>query len=213
MAATVLSKFTYPKSDTATGVVNSSILTSELKAVTYSAGVAVQNAYEQGTSVIVELSGNATADDKTAVDAVIAAHQGENFQDPYQSTSANDDVWGAPEKTVSDSTWSEVFAFDSGALPAGRYQTLVSCEHKVDTLVSGDYSEVRVLVTPPSTGVEVEMSYDSNEYDRYDSFGTGILLDVTNGQHIIVRMEQRKNGAGAASSILRRARFVQFRNG
>lgn len=162
----------------------------------------------QGSQVHCTFTELVSPEVENALDAVVAAHEGEEFSSAYQSTSAADDVYGAvPIEATAADGWVDVIDFDSGALPAGQYKALWSCEHRVDQEVDGDDSEIQVQLEV--NGVYVETNSDSNQSEKYHSFSNGIVKPVVDGEHIRMRLRIRKTGAGAAKAVLRRARYVQ----
>lgn len=201
----IMTTILYNKSDTVNNSVNTYILSQEV----YNAGLSsVIGITMSGTDIRVDVSGCLTNDQIMELNEIIFKHEGEDFNNSFQTTASGDDVYGMSPIETKTSEWLTVIDFNSGALREGKYKILWSCEHKLDQDCDGYSSEVRVLVTLPIVG-ELEVSFDSSETNKYTSFSNGIVMDIVNGGKIIIKLQIRKTGDGDVKAILRRARLVQ----
>ncbi|MBN2256684.1 MAG: hypothetical protein JW704_02520 [Anaerolineaceae bacterium] len=202
MSATVTTTLVYPKSDTATGSVNDYILKQELEDVGLSVGV--QEVTSIGTDVRIVLSGNASEADKTAVDAVIAAHQGDAFQEPpmkvYAETLTSDDSGDEIEKAD----------LEVGPLAAGNYIVGWYMEHATTT-TTGTSGSRAILDISKNGGAAVERAQDSNGENQFKSFSGSLALKVLDGESYSFTLLHERIGASGNASRVQRARITLVR--
>lgn len=200
---------TYYYADFPNGKVNAVILEREINEASGVTNKPV-TVVDRGAQVDITFTVLLSSSEETALNAVVAAHQGEDFQTAEQSTHAYDDIHGEDPLEVLDSTWVDVFDFDSGALRIGDYQLLYSAEHKVDQEIDGDDSELRMMLWVDAFQTFVECNFDTVQSSKYQSFSNGLVHKIDKeGLHVRIKMQFRKTGGGPAKGLLRRGRLVQ----
>jgi len=205
MTVAIETVLTYPKSDTATGNVNDHILKQELEDASLS--VDVDEVVSIGTNVRITLGGLATTDDVTGTgkcDDVIAAHQGDAFEEPpmkaYAESETSDDSGDAVEKV----------SLSVGPLAAGNYIFGWFMEHSTTTNTGTSASKAIFGVTT-NGGAEVERAEDNNGENQYKSFAGSLALEVNDGNTYDLALYHERFGVSGNASKARRARITVVR--
>jgi hypothetical protein len=188
MAATIISRFTYPNSDfTSLGgnPINNSVLAQEIEddaTIT----LPVASVVSLGTDTQIELLGNATAAMKTALDTLVADHEGGSFAIFPQSSSddseTNEGDTGTETTKVTHST---------GLMPAGTYLVTWYMEVRLDTdggSAAGVVARLKVEGT--------ERAQTATEKAQYVHFSGSKRLTVVDGQEYDIDLTYQRSGAG-----------------
>lgn len=193
MSATIITTVTYPITDTASDQVNTAILKQELEDASLSQSVG--NVTLAGSNVMIEMLGLIVTADVTAMDAVIAAHDGDEFIELP--------VTDAAFSLTSDDTGSfvEKCSIEAGPLQAGLYGVNWHCVHALTTTDVDSGSEVRIT-RQKNGGAVVEVSQDINRTGDFREVGAGAFLEVNDGDTYAFTLEYRRIGdAGNAAQI------------
>lgn len=158
MSATARTTLIYPLTDftTSGGVVNSVSLKQELTDASLS--IPVSGASLDSSYCTITLSGNATSDDITKCNTVVAAHTGAAFSSTTQRVSDENEA----ETVLTD--WQTHLTLTSGPLPAGYYSLVWYAEIYLDSVVAGDSVDVHALVG------STERGFQSSSSNLVDSF-------------------------------------------
>lgn len=198
MAATKTTTLYYPITDTANDQVNTAVLKQQL--VNAALSVTVGNVWLSGANVFIELLGLATSGDITAVDGVIAAHQGDSF--------ATIPIYVSSEAESNDDTGSEIQKLElvSGVLPAGSYVLGWHIEHRMTSVTST--SICKAFLTMAKNGAaEGEISQNHNDLIVNTNFGSAFPFQVLDGETYTFRLKYQRVGASGNAARCRRARM------
>jgi hypothetical protein len=146
-----------------------------------------------GASVLLTFTGELSAGDITALNAVVAAHTGVPFGSTLVQSSDLTDT------TTSSTSYVSKLVLNAGPLPAGTYLGSFACEHYLDTLVASTGSEAQLLY---NTGVLYEDTWNQ-AYPHL--FGSAIPFTVIDGA--MVTLELKYKALGAVTVHCRRARL------
>jgi hypothetical protein len=183
-------KFTYPKSQTVSGVVNDAILKQELDDAGLS--VPVNTVYQQGSDVVIIMVGNATAADETAVGGVVSAHEGSSFSEDFQRAEEN-----TQQDTLADNDPITVVELMSGPLRAGAYDVEWYGEHKLSAATAGGATKLLAQIgrngaTPSTRGADSKPAH----WDWGQVFGKLPFGNIKDGETIDVRLQLQRQGGG-----------------
>lgn len=187
MTASITSTFLYPDSDfTSLGgnPINPAILKQEI--VDSSVSIPVASVVGIGTNVRIDLTGNATAADKTELDSVVANHAGGDFavfpQNEADETETNEGDTGVETTKVS---------LNTGLMPAGTYLVTWFMEVKLN---SDGGSSAGVVARLKVGGTQ--RGQTSTEKAQYVCFSGTKRLTVEDGQQFNIALTYQRLGAG-----------------
>jgi hypothetical protein len=193
----------YPLADFPNGKCNAAILAQEIKD---DPAVSVEPSVQlSGTTVTVQFAALITAAEVTALDALVAAHQGDDFAAAVQAVAAEGAVSTGAAKLG-------LVTLTSGPLAAGTY-------------LGGWYGESKLAAAAADTGARLSMDYTlnggataeaagstSNIVD-WESFAGSYPLTLLDGESVSVVLSVQRVGVGAVNADARRARITLARIG
>jgi hypothetical protein len=203
MAGTTTVIRNYPLADFPNQKCNTAILAQEIKD---DPAVLVEPSVQQsGTTVALQFAALITAAEVVALDALVAAHQGEDFAAPVQAVAAEAAVsTGATKLTL--------ITLTSGPLTAGTY-------------LVGWYAESKLAAAAADTGARLSLDYSinggavgeaagntSNIID-WESFAGSYPLTLKDGESVNALLAVQRVGVGAVNADARRARITLARIG
>lgn len=201
----VITTLTYSTSATATGTANANVLKQELEDASLS--VPVNDVVVQGTTITITLSGNASDADETAVDAVIAAHDGAGFDAVPKTTFS--------EAEVSDDTGSEVekVGLSVGPMEAGTYLLGWYMEMATTTNTGTSGAQGHMYVTK-NGGSAIERGQHSVGENQWDSGMSGsVPFTVVDGESYSFSLTFERIGVAGNAARARRGRLTLVRIG
>lgn len=209
MAATIVSSFTYPLTDfTSLGgnSVNPNILKQEIEddaTIT----LTVSSVTKVGSTVKIDLEGNATAAMKTALDSVVAAHEGGNFAVFPQKVSDED--------AESDDTGSEVqkASLSTGLMPAGDYRIGWYMEVETTSESSGATQAQGHFNVSKNGGSSSERGQTNAEHPRWVSMGGTYEGTFVDGDELDLELTYQRVGTSGNAARAQRARITVTRVG
>ena len=193
--STTTSTRTYTFSEFPNGKVNTAMLEAEIAVAALSVPLATSPQLT-GSSAVLTFSGLLTAADITALNTVVAAHQGLDFSTTSEMA---DDL---TETTNATTTWANKLATSIGPLPAGAYLISWSCEHDLLAEVAGVNSQARVTLN----GWALNM--DSWPHAVTHHFGGAVPYIAGAGDNFELAIGFRTNGASAATARMRRVHIA-----
>jgi hypothetical protein len=199
MAVTIVTTLTYPRSDTPNDRVNKDILNQELSEASLS--VSVLGISISGTDIRIDLSGNASVDDETAINSVIAAHQGSDFstttQSSFSEAASSDDTNGIIEKT----------ALSTGLLPAGTY--LMSWYMELATTTTTGTTGARGFLNVSKNGAAaVERAQSNNDLNQWVPMSGSLPVTVVDGDSYSMSLSFQRIGIVGNAARAQRARLT-----
>jgi hypothetical protein len=209
MAATIISRFTYPNSDfTSLGgnPINNAVLAQEIEddvTITLAVGAIVS----AGTDTQIELEGNATAAMKTALDSIVANHTGGNFstfpKKANDDTEESDDT-GNPVQKVSLST---------GLMPGGEYLLTWYMELKL-TSDGGTVTAARAHANLSKNGAAaVEQAQTNTPQAEWLAFSGSHVAVVVDGDELDLELTYERVGTSGNAARVQRGRLTITRIG
>ena len=188
---------TYAKADTATGNVNVASLATEIDEDATITTPLASIPQEVGTDIVITFAGLLSSAEVTALDAVVAAHQGTSFPADLRYTASS-----VGESTNATNTPVEKLKITTDPLPAGKYLLQCMCEFDCSS-------------TAPNTAAQIHLNYNGTEQlsDTWEeiaehAFSAGLMVDVEDGKTIELQLTFQKIGAGSLTAQCRRARMV-----
>ena len=161
--------------DTAEGLLNGNLLVKEInEGITSAIASGVTTDYNKDTGktdAVVNFDTLPDAGDRTIVEGLIAAHDGEpSTRDPMKYTSIG-------EETTTETTWQTVFSVELPPIKAGAWQADTSFELKAGTsdFTSGAVARV---VAQKLGGSIVEANTFVNNVSLYDTKGTRVPFEA-----------------------------------
>jgi hypothetical protein len=183
---------TYQLTEFPNHVVNSPVLAAQIVAASLSVPLAGQPQLT-GSAVVLTFTGELSASDITALNAVVAAHTGAVFGSTLvQATDTSD-------TTTSGSAYVTKLTLNAGPLPAGTYLGTLDCEHFLDTLVASTFSDALLSYNGSA------LYEDSWEQAVPHVFSVVVPFTVVDGATVTLLL-QYKN-VGAVTVHCRRARL------
>jgi hypothetical protein len=200
----VITTLTYPTSATSTGTANANVLKQELEDASLS--VSVGDVVVQGTTITITLSGNASDADETAVDAVVAAHDGTGFTAVPQTVTS--------EGEASDDTGSEVEKanLQVGPLEAGTYNLQWYME-LATTTTTGTSGAQGHLYVDKNGGGAVERGQDNAPDNQWRAMGGGFPFTAVAGDSYEFSLTFERIGVSGNAARARRGRIGVTRIG
>ena len=202
MAVTTVTNLSYPITDTLNDDVNSPILKQELEDETLS--VSVGNVELIGTTILIELLGDASSSDITAVTGVVEAHAGDDFVEvPLTEIAVSE---------TSDDSGSEItkVTMTTGALPAGSYTIIWHMEHKVNTN-TGNTASRATLYYSKNGDTPSQFLQNNVILDQWVEFGSSYPIDVNDGDSWLFTLRHQRIGTSGNASHCRRGRIALVR--
>lgn len=202
MTVTVVTQYTYPITDTLNSKVNTAILKQELDDAGLS--VSVGSVSVSGSSIFIELLGDAAAADIVLVDAVIAAHAGDDFVSVPIKVS---EIAESP-----DDGGSEVIrvTLTTGALAAGEYLLSWLMEHCITTN-TGTTGSRASLYYSKNGDTPAQFTQEMNINDQWSCFSGGYPITVQDGDSWVFTLRHQRVGVAGNPSRVRRARLALMR--
>jgi len=191
---TTTSTQTYLLSEFPNTKCNVQILEAEIVAASLTVNL-VSTPQLTGSSVVCTFEDLLTSGDVTSLDAVVAAHQGDDFG----STLIKANSTGQSENSTTD--WVSKLSLTADPLPSGVYLVSWAIEHEMAAIVSGTAGQVRLTWNAASV---YEDTWDLNQPHN---FGGAIPMDLDAGAEPVVALEFKKLGAPAATVYCRQARL------
>jgi hypothetical protein len=156
----------------------------------------VSTVQEVGTDIVITFDGLLSSSEITALDAVIAAHTGDDFPSDLRYSASS-----VAQSDNSTNTPVEKLSIATDPLPAGRYRLSCLCEFDC----SG---------TAPNTAAQVHLLYNGAEQlaDTWEeiaahSFSASMDIDIAGGNSITLALTFNKIGTGSLTAQCRRARM------
>lgn len=204
MSGTPITIITYPITDTVNSKVNTFILNQELDDAGLS--VPVTGVSVAGTTIRIDLSGNATAADQALCDTTVAAHEGDDFSPEAQAL--------AKEDEVSDDSGSVIdrLVMDTGALSEGAYLLIWYMEVASTTPATTGGVRGALRIGPYGNGLTIraEINTALNEWLPM----SGILpVTVKNGSRFDIRLSYLRTGDAGDPARVQRARLSVVKPG
>jgi hypothetical protein len=200
----VITTLTYPTSATSTGTANANVLKQELEDASLS--VSVGDVVVQGTTITITLSGNASGADETAIDAVVAAHDGAGFIAVPQTVTS--------EAEASDDTGNEVEKanLQVGPLEAGTYMLQWYME-LATTSSTGTTGAQGHLYVDKNGGGAVERGQDNAPDNQWRAMGGGFPFTAVAGDSYEFSLTFERIGVSGNAARARRGRIGVTRIG
>lgn len=183
-------------SETANGSVNSDMLTAEIEgdgAIT----TALSHIDTASGQAFIYFDGDLSGAEQTALDAVVAAHQGVATTFAVKVTASNE------ESTNSTTTPADKLNSSVSALKSGSYLITWHCEIKTDT---ADTSGVRATLLLAST----ERSEDNWAKTQWHVFSGVAVQTFADGDTPQLQLQFARIGAAATVSIRRAIATLSF---
>lgn len=203
MSATILCSFNYPAADftSLVGSINFEILKQEASDAGLSVDVA--GAIPSGDGARVDLVGLPTSADKTALDAIVAAHTGGNF------ASLPISIIVEAESNDSGDSGAEIqkALLETGKLPAGNYIATWNLEVYLDA----DSSDSRVkglMKLGKNGGAKAERAELNNATADPQPMGGAFPIVAVDGDSYEVELTFQRIGAAGKTAKARRARLA-----
>lgn len=202
MAATIISRFTYPNADfTSLGgnPINNGILAQEIEddaTIT----LPVSSVSSVGTDTQVDLSGNATAAMKTALDSIVADHGGGAFASfPQNATDADEDNEG------DSGTETQKVSLNTGLMRSGTYLVLWYMELKLASDGGTSTGVVGRIKVGKNGAATAEQGQTSNEKAQYVAFSGSRRITVVDGDEYDIELTYQRSGAAGIAAYAQRA--------
>lgn len=202
MAGTMISMISYPVTDTVNNKVNTQILKQELEDASLSVDVAgVQTV---GTTIKISLSGNASSDDFTECDSVIAAHEGADFSSDSQFAKSE------TESTSDTGSVVDKLTLDSGAMPAGEYMV----QWYMEVACTTDGGEVTGAFRASKNGSALNiLGQQSSNNSYWTSMSGSYLFTLVDGDTVDARLSYQRSGTSGNAAKVQRARIFLIKPG
>lgn len=206
MSAIIYAQLSYPLSDfvASSGVVNEPVFKQELDDAGLS--VTVQSVSVSDTVCNVFFSGDLLAADITAVDAVVAAHEGEPFGSLLQSELS--------ESLETDDSGDVVVkaARETGPMPAGTF--LISWYLEIATTSNTGTSGARgLLYVTKNGGSQIERGISHNSENQFRAFSGSLATSVLDGENYKFELGYQRIGVAGNAARAQRARLTWTRLG
>lgn len=153
-----------------------------------------------GVSVLIDdvditFSDALSVPDKATLDAIVAAHQGEEFAPPVQRANSEG------VSTNNTTSYQQKLALNSGPLPQGDYLITWYCEMSIDTLLEGTAVFAQIVYNG------VERGFSSSDRTTYVSFSGSATVAVNSGDAPTLAINFRRAGGPLNTARVRRARI------
>lgn len=203
MVATIKTEYTYPITDTANDQVNTGTLSDELNDAGLS--VTVGTVRVSGSNIIIELIGDAVPADLALADAVIAAHQGDDYASlpiaHYEHETAETDDTGSAVEIVS---------FDSGPLHAGKH--MIHWSGEIASTDATGTPGVKITVSLQREGqTEYNKGEATNDTPNWRHVTVPFIFHSAEGQRFTFRIYLQRTGSAGNPAKIRRARISLHR--
>ena len=194
--------FDYPVSGTLNGQVNPSILKQELEeSDSPDLTVGVESVVVEGTTIIITLTGNATEDDETVVNTVVAAHVGVSFV-PVPARTSDD---AETDDTADPGTEIEKVSLSVGPLDAGLYLLEWYMETRLASDSATSWVKARARVNVNGSLNERASSFQRTQKTE-SPFAGALPLQIASGKTITLALSFEQTGAVDNTAYARRAR-------
>lgn len=200
MSATIQTVYTYPITDTLNDTVNPGTLYDELSDAGLS--VSVGNVSLFGSNVLIQLLGDADAADLALVDAVIAAHEGNDYATlPI--------IYYENETAVTDDTGSEIEAvtLNTGPLHAGKHMVHWSAEIASTDTTGTPGAKMRCSLQREGQ-TEYSKGESTNDTPAWRHVAVPFMFHASEGQRFTLRIYYQRTGSSGNAAKLRRARIA-----
>jgi hypothetical protein len=200
MAHTIRVDCTYPFTDFPNGKVNTAILAAEIAASSPAISQPCSGVSVSGTSCTAVFPELLVAADITQLDALVAAHQGADFQSAFQRAMS--------EAEATNDTTSDVdkVTLATGALPSGYYDVTWYAEVCASSSVANTGASVGFMAAK-NGGATTEIGRTANDLTTYISFAGGYSAQLAAGESLTLAIVFKRLGASSNPAKVRRARI------
>ena len=197
MAVSLFTSLKYPLSDTLNSKVNPKILEQELTASELS--ITLSGVELSGTTIRIDIIGIISQEDVDTIDAVVAAHEGADFNSETQfmreESELSDDTGGIIDRLI----------LETGALSAGDYR--LDWYMEVASTDPGELSGVRGALRAALNGNALQIlgEIETNE-NGWSPMSGSLPLTVVDGDSAEIRLSFIRTGDAGDPARTQRAR-------
>jgi len=163
-----------------------------------------QSVIRSGAEVVVVFASLILAAEVAALDALVAAHQGSDFNPTFQKAQNTEIV------EATDATLVESVALDTGVLPAGNYQIAWVSEVRLDSTANNTGAKA-TLSYAKNGGTAAEGASHTTDLNAYQQFSGSYSQEIADGESIQIGLLVSKVGAGAVTAQIRKCRLSVIR--
>lgn len=188
MSAQIALSFVYPHADFPSGTVNAEVLEQEIKDAS---GVTSNptSVTDHASVATITFDALLSAAEATALDAVVAAHEGDAFSPDFQKQEEN-----AQQSTAADNNEVTVCSLASGPLRAGQYNVEWYGEHKLSANTVGGATKVYTYIGKNGAAATVRAA-DSKpaHWDWSQVFGK-LPFTIKDGETLDIQLRLQRQG-------------------